>query len=1036
MSYQIQLREGTAAAWTAANSVLAQGEEGHETDTGRRKVGDGVTAWNSLPYWPSASIVGAAPLASPTFTGTPTAPTASALTDSTQVATTAYADSAVAVETARAETAEALKAPLASPGLTGSPTAPTQTSGDNSTKIATDAFVDAAVAAETTRAEAAEALLAPKASPALTGTPTAPTAGPGTNTTQLATTAFVETAVGGAGAVASVFGRSGAVAAQSGDYTAAQVGAASTGALATETTRATAAEAQAQANAIAASLPTLAQASASASGTLALDTVTEVTAASALTMTLPTSTTGALIVVERASASTANVAVTGNIRGVAAQTITLQLSNESEAFFGTGASWWPIGGHKTLGSLQALFLQGASNLSDVGSAATARGNIGLAAQQVSAPTGSYSASYGDQVPVALGTTTGIVLPAPAGAGVETVSASAVSGTGTATVTVTGSGSLSAAVSPAVYPVLSSALATGSPITSLPVNALPAAIAAGKVTITQASGGTATQVFATTGAAAGATSIPVTSATPNFAYPTTSFMGASASVTSLPVNALPAAVAAGNVIVTSGTVSQVFATTGAAQSATSITVTAVTPAAYFPAGSAVAGSGAVLSGYYGQSASVPVNLGDQLAFQAFGSVWGYTPPASAATLSPGAPGSTPSNPVMLAPVKWAFINYNTSPLFLGTTYVYAYAGAGGVGDTVTAGANGVLSVDGGSPSVGDRALVCDPYAHGAGQPPHPDGIYVVTSAGSAGSKWVLTRSPDCNTVASLFSFWAVLITAGTMFAGGYASVSALSAIAGAQNYVPGGTFIRLQVSTLGAIAFGPSNTAVSTGNNPQQNFTMAVGTQATATGSGSMAVGNTATASGTYAHAYGFSSTASGQSSHSLGTFTQTPGFQSTALGVASGAGTDNAIAQASGNITTKGDAQAFTVFVFAKTTDATPTALSSSFSRTVKLQDYLGATSWKKTMLAAFTVVARRTDVPGTDSVWTCQGVLRGNGSSSYSWLGGSAPTPTVVAQDAGASAWVVAITVATNVITVTVTGAVGETIAWNAQMSITEVSG
>ena len=47
--------------------------------------------------------------ASPALTGTPTAPTATALTDSTQVATTAYTDSAVAVETSRAETAEALK---------------------------------------------------------------------------------------------------------------------------------------------------------------------------------------------------------------------------------------------------------------------------------------------------------------------------------------------------------------------------------------------------------------------------------------------------------------------------------------------------------------------------------------------------------------------------------------------------------------------------------------------------------------------------------------------------------------------------------------------------------------------------------------------------------------------------------------------------------------------------------------------------------------------------------------------------------------
>ena len=54
-------------------------------------------------------------------------------------------------------------APLASPALTGSPTAPTQTTGDNSTKLATDAFVTTAVAAETTRAQTAEGLLIPLA---------------------------------------------------------------------------------------------------------------------------------------------------------------------------------------------------------------------------------------------------------------------------------------------------------------------------------------------------------------------------------------------------------------------------------------------------------------------------------------------------------------------------------------------------------------------------------------------------------------------------------------------------------------------------------------------------------------------------------------------------------------------------------------------------------------------------------------------------------------------------------------------------------
>jgi hypothetical protein len=138
---------------------------------------------------------GAAPLASPALTGAPTAPTAAALTNNTQLATTAFSTSAVGVETSRAEAAEALLAPLASPALTGNPTATTQTALNNSTRIATTAYTDAAVGVETSRATTAEALLAPKASPTFTGVPVAPTATALTSTTQLATTAFTTSAV-------------------------------------------------------------------------------------------------------------------------------------------------------------------------------------------------------------------------------------------------------------------------------------------------------------------------------------------------------------------------------------------------------------------------------------------------------------------------------------------------------------------------------------------------------------------------------------------------------------------------------------------------------------------------------------------------------------------------------------------------------------------------------------------------------------------------------------------------------------------------
>ena len=172
-----------------------------------------------------------APLASPALTGTPTAPTASAGTSSTQVATTEFVGTAVAnlVGTAAealntlGELSDALaddpnfattiatsigtKAPIASPTFTGTVTLPNGTvstamvadSAITSDKIADGTIVDADINATAAIAQSKISGLtsdladkAPLASPALTGVPTAPTAAANTNTTQVATTAFAK----------------------------------------------------------------------------------------------------------------------------------------------------------------------------------------------------------------------------------------------------------------------------------------------------------------------------------------------------------------------------------------------------------------------------------------------------------------------------------------------------------------------------------------------------------------------------------------------------------------------------------------------------------------------------------------------------------------------------------------------------------------------------------------------------------------------------------------------------------------------------
>jgi hypothetical protein len=193
------------------------------------------------------SGAGGALLASPAFTGVPTAPTAAPGTTSTQLATTAFVAAAVSAQAANSVTSfngrqgivtlttaditGAGGAPIASPAFTGTPTVPTASAGTATTQAASTAFVMAAIAASTagvtsfnSRTGAVTlqtndvsavggALLA---SPTLSGTPTAPTPAPGNNSTQIATTAFVANALLSS-AVTSFNGRTGAVTLQASD---------------------------------------------------------------------------------------------------------------------------------------------------------------------------------------------------------------------------------------------------------------------------------------------------------------------------------------------------------------------------------------------------------------------------------------------------------------------------------------------------------------------------------------------------------------------------------------------------------------------------------------------------------------------------------------------------------------------------------------------------------------------------------------------------------------------------------------------------
>lgn len=215
--------DGTAAVGTG--TTWAKADHVHPTDTSR------------------------APLASPTFTGTPKAPTAASGTNTTQIATTAFVKTAVDDAIAGAALTPSDTAPAmdgtASAGTSneyarGDHVHPTDTSraaashthgnitnagaitatgvalanndalvivdaSDSSNIKKTSIVFDGSTTSQALTKKGtwgtfltshqSLANYAPLASPALTGTPTAPTANAGTNTTQIATTAFVKTAV-------------------------------------------------------------------------------------------------------------------------------------------------------------------------------------------------------------------------------------------------------------------------------------------------------------------------------------------------------------------------------------------------------------------------------------------------------------------------------------------------------------------------------------------------------------------------------------------------------------------------------------------------------------------------------------------------------------------------------------------------------------------------------------------------------------------------------------------------------------------------
>ena len=135
--------DAITAAGTAADSKVAAAVAAlTKSSVGLSNVDNTSDANKPVSTATQSALDLKANLAAPTFTGTVVLPSTTSI-GNVSATELGYVDGV----TSAIQTQLNAKAPLASPALTGTPTAPTATPGTNSTQVATTAYADAAVAA-------------------------------------------------------------------------------------------------------------------------------------------------------------------------------------------------------------------------------------------------------------------------------------------------------------------------------------------------------------------------------------------------------------------------------------------------------------------------------------------------------------------------------------------------------------------------------------------------------------------------------------------------------------------------------------------------------------------------------------------------------------------------------------------------------------------------------------------------------------------------------------------------------------------------
>lgn len=217
-----------------------------------------------------------------------------------------------------------------------------------------------------------------------------------------------------------------------------------------------------------------------------------------------------------------------------------------------------------------------------------------------------------------------------------------------------------------------------------------------------------------------------------------------------------------------------------------------------------------------------------------------------TLTTGTISTTPTNPTDIVNKEYADsiasgLNYHQPVNYASTTTLPTYTynnGSSGVGATITANANGALSLGGGSPTAGQRVLIKNETA---GNAPY-NGVYVVTQSGNGSTPFILTRATDYDTSGSgtneIDQGDYVLVISGTLASTAWVQQTALPITVGVTalsfvqfnapiiyspgtglNESPANTF---NIANTGVVAatYGSASQAVTLGINAQGQITSA------------------------------------------------------------------------------------------------------------------------------------------------------------------------------------------------------------------------